>query len=213
MIDDLKLWAAERGVDRVTIPFVPTARNRPALEFLGSLCEIPSDAKEPFECGLSASGSSSEWRPADVPVAAVRPVALSASTVAVGDEAEMLVRIAGQFQSAEAVLGAMRNQMRRRPIDASPFVAPQSGIEAALARIWSQCLAVEPIGAKDNFFDFGGQSLIATRILTRVRSEFGVEMSLTNFFERPIVAEMAAYISNATSAVSSDTPATVTGHK
>jgi acyl carrier protein len=56
---------------------------------------------------------------------------------------------------------------------------------------------VEPIGAKDNFFDFGGQSLIATRILTRVRSEFGVEMALTHLFERPTVQEMAAYIGNA----------------
>ena len=214
MVNDLKLWAVERGADRVTIPFVPTARNRPALEFLGRLCEIPSDAKEPFECELSASGRSSEWRPSPVSVAALQPVALSLSTpTPASDEAAMLARIAGQFQSAQAVLAAVRNQVKRRPIDAGPYVAPKPGVEAALTRIWSECLAVEPIGGKDNFFDFGGQSLIATRILTRVRSEFGIEMSLTNLFERPTVAEMAAYISSVTSAGSRDTAATVTVHR
>jgi len=97
------------------------------------------------------------------------------------------------------VLAAIRIQRKRRPVDAGPYVAPKQGTEEALAQIWSECLAVEPIGAKDNFFDFGGQSLIATRILTRVRGEFGVEMSLTNLFERPTVEEMAAYVVSAMS--------------
>jgi len=131
-------------------------------------------------------------------------------TAPVSDEVELLVRIASQMQSAEAIASAMRSKMKRRPTDAGVFVTPQQGVEEALARIWSECLAVEPIGAKDNFFDFGGQSLIATRILTRVRSEFAVEMGLTHLFERPTVQEMAAYISN-TLAVSSQGNALVLG--
>ena len=82
-----------------------------------------------------------------------------------------------------------------------------------LARIWSECLAVEPIGAKDNFFDFGGKSLIATRILARVRTEFGIEMSLTHLFERPTVEEMAAYISTAMLSGSSDVAAALSGQR
>ena len=200
MVEDLKRWAVERGAEGVTIPFVPTARNRPALEFLGRLCEIPSGPTEPFECELSATGNASEWRPSTVPVNAAQPVARSAVPEAlVSNEADRLVRIACQLQTVEAVLAAIRVQMKRRPADAGPFVAPKAGLEAALARIWSECLAVEPIGARDNFFDFGGQSLIATRILTRVRAQFGVEMGLTTLFERPTVEMMAAYISGAIS--------------
>ena len=64
-----------------------------------------------------------------------------------------------------------------------------------MARIWSECLAIEAIGVKDNFFDFGGNSLVATRVLAQIRSEFGIEMTLTSVFEKPTVEEMASQIS------------------
>lgn len=212
MLEDLKRWAVERGAERVVIPVVPTARNRPALEFLSRLCEIPADAEDPFECILSPSGSSSEWRPATVPAPASQTVsAPSASLRRKGDEGDTLVRIASQIQSAAAVLAAVRNQMKRRPADAGPFTAPRGAVEEALARIWSECMSIEPIGAKDNFFDFGGHSLIATRILTRVRSEFGVEMTLTNLFEKPTIEEMAAHIANAQALGPNSSAVTVSG--
>jgi acyl carrier protein len=116
------------------------------------------------------------------------------------DEGQMLMDIANHLQTVEAILVAMRTQVRRRPVEAGEFVAPKKGLEETLARIWSECLALEPIGARDNFFEFGGQSLIATRILTRARAEFGVEMGLTHLFERPTVREMAQYIENVRSA-------------
>jgi FkbH-like protein len=201
MIEDLKRWAQERGAERLVFPVVPTARNRPALEFLNRLCEIPVDAKEPFECVLSTSGNSSLWRPAPMPVPVAQTAAGSPASLPLkANEGETLERIATHVQSAAAVLDVVRHQVKRRPTDSGPFVAPRGAVENGLARIWSECLSIEPIGAKDNFFDFGGQSLIATRILTRVRSEFGVEMSLTNLFENPTVEEMAAHISKALSA-------------
>jgi hypothetical protein len=198
MIGDLKRWALERGAARVVIPVVPTARNRPALEFLARLCEISLDAKNPFECVLSASGSSSEWRPAAVAEPWSQPVSGSAVTQkVVTDEADTLVHIATHIQSAAAVLSAARNRrMKRRPVRSDPFVAPCGATEDTLARIWSECLGIEAIGAKDNFFDFGGNSLVATRVLARIRSEFGVEMTLTNVFEKPTIEEMASQISS-----------------
>jgi FkbH-like protein len=195
MIAELKLRAVERGVERIVIPFVPTARNRPALEFLSRLCEVPVEATDPFECALSTSGGSSEWRRTAVAAPTAQPAAGSSKVASnSGNEAETLVRIASQLQTSQQIVDAIRNRMRRRPADAGPFVAPDGSVEEGLARIWSECLAVAPIGARDNFFDFGGQSLIATRVLAKVRSEFGVEMSLTSLFERPTVAEMAAHI-------------------
>ena len=124
MIGDLKRWALERGAERLVIPVVPTARNRPALEFLARLCEIPLDAKNPFECVLSASGSSSEWRPATVAEPWSQPVSDSAVTPkVVTDEADTLAHIATQIQSAAAVLSAARNRrMKPRPARSDPFV-------------------------------------------------------------------------------------------
>jgi len=198
MMGNLKRWAVERGVEQIVIPVAPTARNRPALEFLSRLCELPPDLKSPFECVLSVARGAPEWRPTagPSPVAGAAPVReVSRSPNTDGE----LVHIAGQLQSAAAIVAAARNRKKRRPTDAGPFVAPSYGIEETLAQIWSECLAIEPIGAKDNFFDFGGHSLIATRILARVRSELGIDMTLTDLFEKPTVGEMAQHISQALS--------------
>ncbi len=214
MIADLKLSAVERGLDRVLIPFVPTARNRPALEFLSRSCGVPDDATDPFECVLSISGGSSEWRRIPESARTSQSAAMLSKTAwRSGDEAETLVRIAGQLQTVQAMLAAIRNRMKRRPGDAGPFVAPQGDIEEAIARIWSECLAIAPIGARDNFFDFGGQSLIATRVLAKVRSDFGVEMSLTGLFERPTVAEMAAHIAGVISTGSGERQISASGSR
>jgi FkbH-like protein len=213
MIEDLKRWALERGAERVAVPFVPTARNRPAFEFLGSLCEVPPDANEPFECVLSASGTSTELRPAVAAVRAPQPDAPdSYGAPHLIDETDVLVRIAGELQSVDAVLAAIRNQKKRRPDDSEPFVAPNNRTEEVLAHIWSDCLGVTPISTTDNFFEFGGQSLIATRILARVRAEFDLEMELSSLVESPTIAEFAAYIASAMSLRGiSNTPTVIPG--
>jgi amino acid adenylation domain-containing protein len=73
----------------------------------------------------------------------------------------------------------------------SEFVAPQNEIEKRLASIWGNVLRVERVGRDDNFFEFGGHSLLAAQIIARVRHEFGVDLSLRVLFEDPTVARMA----------------------
>ncbi len=112
-------------------------------------------------------------------------------------EGHTMMHVAAGLQTASAVVAAVRTGKKRRPVEAGPLVAPRNPVEESLARIWSECLAIEPIGAMDNFFDFGGHSLIATRILTRVRSEFGVELSFNKLFEKPTIEGMASGIMDA----------------
>ena len=71
-------------------------------------------------------------------------------------------------------------------------VAPRSALEAELARIWGQVLGIEEPGVLDNFFELGGQSLLAARLVARVRETFEVELSLASLFDAPTVAGMAA---------------------
>ncbi len=74
------------------------------------------------------------------------------------------------------------------------YVAPQPGIEEELAAIWSDVLNVERIGATDNFFDLGGNSLLALRLISRVRSAFVVELPLISLFKAPTLEGLAAEI-------------------
>jgi len=49
------------------------------------------------------------------------------------------------------------------------FVAPRTPVEKVLAKIWSEVLGLVCVGVHDNFFDLGGHSRVATRVVARVR--------------------------------------------
>ncbi|MDX3229589.1 non-ribosomal peptide synthetase/type I polyketide synthase [Streptomyces sp. ME19-01-6] len=75
-----------------------------------------------------------------------------------------------------------------------PFVEPRTGMERAVADIWTEVLGVDRVGADDRFFDLGGHSLLATRVMSRIRQALGVEMPLRTMFETDSVAGLATEI-------------------
>ena len=60
--------------------------------------------------------------------------------------------------------------------------------------VWEQVLNVCPIGIDDNFFDLGGHSLAASRVISQVIQTFQLELPVKSLFDAPTVAEMAAVI-------------------
>jgi amino acid adenylation domain-containing protein len=69
------------------------------------------------------------------------------------------------------------------------FVAPRDVIEKELVAIWEEVLATSPIGICDDFFDLGGQSFAAVRVMTRIAQQFGRRLPLSALVEgRSIVA-------------------------
>ncbi|HSF40221.1 MAG TPA: amino acid adenylation domain-containing protein [Thermoanaerobaculia bacterium] len=73
-------------------------------------------------------------------------------------------------------------------------LAPRTPVEEVLAGIWAEVLGLEQIGATDHFFDRGGHSLLASRVMSRLRSTFGIEMPLRALFEAPMLADLAARV-------------------
>jgi acyl carrier protein len=53
---------------------------------------------------------------------------------------------------------------------------------------------VKRVGRRDNFFDLGGHSLLAARVIARVREQFGVMVTLGDFFLYPVLAGLADHI-------------------
>jgi amino acid adenylation domain-containing protein len=77
----------------------------------------------------------------------------------------------------------------------SDYAPPTSPIEDYLARLWTDALRVQPIGIHDNFFALGGDSLQATRIVTRIQESYPTDIPLlTLFFQQPTIAELAPLI-------------------
>jgi non-ribosomal peptide synthetase component F len=66
--------------------------------------------------------------------------------------------------------------------------------EKELVSIWSEVLGVEKISLSDNLFDLGGHSLLITRIMSRIRKSFQIDVPIHAFFETPTVADIAALI-------------------
>jgi amino acid adenylation domain-containing protein len=71
------------------------------------------------------------------------------------------------------------------------YVAPRNETEMKLAQIWEEILGREKIGVKDDFFDLGGQSLKATRVIMRVKKEFNIEIDLSSIFLEPTIEVLA----------------------
>jgi non-ribosomal peptide synthetase component F/acyl carrier protein len=82
----------------------------------------------------------------------------------------------------------------RRPELDTPYASPRTGIESELRRIWTELLGISRIGIHDSFFDLGGHSLTATRVVSQVIKQFQLELPLQSLFESTTVATMAAVI-------------------
>jgi amino acid adenylation domain-containing protein/non-ribosomal peptide synthase protein (TIGR01720 family) len=77
------------------------------------------------------------------------------------------------------------------------FVAPQGALETRIAAIWAEVLGLKRVGACTPFFDLGGDSLRAIRVLTRANAEFGGSVTIADFFAAPTVRAMAAAVAPA----------------
>ena len=76
------------------------------------------------------------------------------------------------------------------------FIAPRTAIEKRLAMILSSVLNLNEVSVNDNFFLLGGHSLLGTQLLARVRSTFGIDLTLRALFESPTIAELSREIEN-----------------
>jgi len=72
------------------------------------------------------------------------------------------------------------------------LVPPRTALEKVLAGIWRDVLRVPDVSAFDHFFDLGGHSLAATRVVTQIQEVFPLEVPLRLLFESPVLAELAA---------------------
>ncbi|WP_168188733.1 non-ribosomal peptide synthetase [Thermoflavimicrobium daqui] len=71
---------------------------------------------------------------------------------------------------------------------------PRNWVEERLASIWMEVLNREQIGIHENFLEIGGHSLLATQVMSRIRNEFSVDVSLQVIFDSPTIAEMSNII-------------------
>ncbi|MEP2640106.1 condensation domain-containing protein [Roseobacter sp.] len=71
---------------------------------------------------------------------------------------------------------------------------PTTPTEQTIAEIWSDVLQTAPPKAQDNFFAIGGHSLLAAKVVTRLRRAFDIDLPVRVMFDTPVLADMATYL-------------------
>ncbi|MEO1480761.1 MAG: amino acid adenylation domain-containing protein [Myxococcota bacterium] len=74
------------------------------------------------------------------------------------------------------------------------FAPPSTEAEKLLAAIWSDVLGVDRVGATDDFFALGGHSILATRVMARLREQTGVDLPLRRLFANPVLRPLADHL-------------------
>ncbi len=74
------------------------------------------------------------------------------------------------------------------------YLAPRNPTEEALCLLWSQVLDVDRVGAADDFFGLGGDSITSLRLVSRIKAAFTVDLSPHDLFDRPRLADLAEVI-------------------
>ena len=107
--------------------------------------------------------------------------------------------VPGSFGWMEALPRTTSGKLDRRALPdhdgetaaAAPHVAPRSELETRLAELWCEVLGVERVGVHDDFFDLGGESIRATRLVARVRDALGCELPVAALLTGPTIEQMA----------------------
>lgn len=99
------------------------------------------------------------------------------------------------------MLEAVRNDpltkpKKNRPDLPMPYVAPTTATERILAEIWSEQLGIDKVGVHDGFLELGGDSLLAARVVARVRQAVAADLSASRLLEATTVCIMGELIDN-----------------
>ncbi len=78
-----------------------------------------------------------------------------------------------------------------RPMLQTSYIAPRGDLERGIASIWRQVLGLEMVGVEDSFFDLGGDSLLATQLVSRLNQAYEITLPMGRLFEEPTVARIA----------------------
>jgi amino acid adenylation domain-containing protein len=90
----------------------------------------------------------------------------------------------------QALLALARNRNEHE----AAFVAPRDALELQIARLWEDVLNVPSIGTTDNFFERGGHSLLAVRMMAQLSRQIGRELPLALILQKQTVQALAAFL-------------------
>ncbi|WNO11458.1 polyketide synthase [Teredinibacter sp. KSP-S5-2] len=90
----------------------------------------------------------------------------------------------------------VESERTSRPDIGTRYVEPRNQVEQKIARMWEETFGISGIGAFDNFYELGGNSLMATQLMSYIKKSLDVDLPLNVLFESPTVAALAEAFTN-----------------
>ncbi len=198
VVAELGEAALRRGCSTVDLPFIPTAKNAPALNFLRTVgADFESDqggrpvfsfpahaaravTYDPDEAQSLANGE-------EAAATRVKPASSAGGAAPIDYH-----RIAEACRTPASILRAMEaTRVRGSEMPVEGYVEPANDRERSIARIWGQVLGVAKVSAEHTFKELGGDSLKSVMILAQLKRELNINLAITDLFEYPTVRAMA----------------------
>jgi acyl carrier protein len=81
-----------------------------------------------------------------------------------------------------------------RPELAEAYISPRTEAERIVASVWQEVLKIKEVGMHDNFFDLGGNSLLAIQVHDKLKGQLGRDFPMVEIFKQPTVSALAKYV-------------------
>ncbi len=91
----------------------------------------------------------------------------------------------------EPVASKRASLLHPRPPLPTPYIAPQTELEECIAKVWQKALGFETVGIDDNFFDLGGDSLIAIQVANRLKKELKRDFPVATLYQGVTIRALA----------------------
>ncbi|MCC6384497.1 MAG: amino acid adenylation domain-containing protein [Bacteroidia bacterium] len=85
----------------------------------------------------------------------------------------------------------------KRPDLSNPYIEPVTELEKILASLWCSLLEIDKAGTEDNFFDLGGNSLLALQMIARLKTEYGYDLQVVRLYQHPTIRGIENVLSGA----------------
>ncbi|HWD93513.1 MAG TPA: amino acid adenylation domain-containing protein [Verrucomicrobiae bacterium] len=184
----------------VNLHFHPSAKNKPALDFLQSVgaefkqplnggfvyvfpTQVAAEMKfEAKNAGEAENVGATEEKNSSLPAPAAPSVRLSRCR-------SIALELNDPARIHEAIEGTA--EVRAIEQDDYVYVAPRTKVEKQICELWEKLLHIERVGVTDNFFELGGHSLLAVRLFAELEKLTGRKLPLVTLFQAPTVEELA----------------------
>lgn len=216
MLSRLGQIAVERQLSHLILPYRTTARNHPAFEFLltvGHQYRSTEENRVIFK--LPAPIAVAVRFDVKIQEKSVRPGHQLAAPESVGSpadpaseryqtaptglwQADLLTRIATELATPAQILQIVRHgHEQSRSGTVAPSNRPETDHEVMLAALWADILGLDQVSRLANFFELGGNSLLATQLIARLHRAGRGLLALHQVFETPALWELAKVVAAA----------------